>query len=147
MLYRMNDAGFDGLSWGPIEFRHQRIALPNKLQLHYDRLHQLDGGWSYFFGREQKWIFGGKLLENIVQALARIVVMDAALAMKRALARLGDFHLALQAHDELVYVVPEELADVVKRLLLGALRARPSWAPALPLDAEVGVGKNYGEAH
>ena len=88
------------------------------------------------------------MLENIVQALARIAVMDAALRMKRALARLdNDIRLALQVHDELVYIVPDDLVAVVEKMILDNLRWRPDWAPALPLDAEVGHGQNYAEAH
>ena len=60
------------------------------MALRYDPLPNLD-------------LYGAKLLENIVQALARIIIMDAAL-------RLEDIGLrfVLQAHDELVFCLPEQ---------------------------------------
>jgi DNA polymerase len=149
MLYRMADKTFAGQNWGPVRFEYQRIVLPNGLSICYDKLERnTEGDWTYFYGKEQRWTFGGSMLENIVQALARIIVMDAAIRMKGALARLDrSLRLALQVHDELVYIVPEDLVVVVKQLLLTHLRWRPSWAAALPLDAEVGCGPNYAEIH
>ena len=148
LLFRMSDTTWAGQDWGPVRFEPERIKLPSGLSIHYHKLHRTsDGEWSYFFGKEQRWTFGGSVLENIVQALARIQVMDAAIRMKRALARLGDIRLALQVHDELVYIVPDDLVKIVEKMLLDNLRWRPTWAPALPLDAEVGHGQNYVEAH
>ena len=148
LLYRMTDKTWAGQDWGPVRFEYERIKLPSGLSIYYDKLHRTsDGEWSYFFGKEQRWTFGGSVLENIVQALARIQVMDAAIRMKRALARLGEIRLALQVHDELVYIVPDDLVKIVEQMLLKELRWRPSWAPQLPLDAEVGHGQNYVEAH
>jgi DNA polymerase family A len=148
MLYRMADKTFTGQDWGPVRFEYERIKLPSGLSINYYHLSRnTDGEWTYFYGKEQKWIFGGKVLENIVQALARIVVMNAAIRMKGALAKIDpDLRLNLQVHDELVYIVPDDLVNVVKQLLLSALRWRPDWAAALPLDAEVGSGQNYAEA-
>jgi len=52
----------------------------------------------------------------------------------------------MQLHDELVYAVRvEPVADFKAPALEGA-RRRPDRAPALPLEAEAGVGSSYGEA-
>jgi sugar/nucleoside kinase (ribokinase family) len=64
----------------------------------------------FTFGAEPKKIYGGKLLENIVQALARIHTMDAALRIQR---HIG---LGMQVHDELVYGVPLDRVDEIKAL-------------------------------
>ena len=102
----MTDRTWAGQDSGPVKFAYQRIELPNGLSIFYDKLDRSsEGEWSYFYGREQKWLFGGKMLENIVQALARSSSWTRRPNLKRALARLGD-QLALQVHDELVYVVP-----------------------------------------
>jgi DNA polymerase I-like protein with 3'-5' exonuclease and polymerase domains len=53
--------------------------------------------------------------------------------------------LALQAHDELGYVVPDEHVDAVRAIVEEELRVRPAWCPTWPLDAESAVGKSYGE--
>jgi DNA polymerase-1 len=71
--------------------------------------------------------------------------MDAALAE----AGLQDVRMLLQVHDELVFEVPEgreeETAAVVRRVMSGA--AGPAIKLDVPLDVEVGVGRNWGEAH
>jgi DNA polymerase len=130
---------------GPCQFGEGHITLPSGLKLLYHKLRNEEGQWVYEYAGKPKRLYGGALLENIVQSLARIVVMDAAVRLRPKLARLG-VQLALQVHDELVYVVPDDLVQVVQQLLLDEMRARPTWAPALPLDAESSFGPSYGDA-
>jgi DNA polymerase len=123
-----------------------QIDLPSGLSLYYKNLRHEDGQWVFDFGRTKgKRIFGGKLLENIVQALARIVVMDAAVRLRKPLA-MHDVRLAGQVHDELIYVVPEDLTTVVKALVLQEMSRAPEWAVGLPLSAEAESGPSYGNA-
>jgi DNA polymerase len=133
-------------SIGPCVFSAGEISLPSGLKLKYHKLRHEDGGWVYEYGGKIKRLYGGALLENIVQALARIVVMDTATRLRPKLARLG-IQLALQVHDELVYVVPDDLTHIVKKVLLDEMRVPPAWAPTLPLDAEADCGPSYGDAH
>ena len=93
----------------------------------------------------KKRIYGGKLLENITQALARIITMEAAVRIRNHLARLG-IQMALQVHDELVFVVKKEYEAITRKVLAYELRRRPAWLPNLPLDCEVGSGPSYGDA-
>ena len=132
-------------SIGPCEFRKGYIALPNGLRLNYLDLDAGDGEWTYTYGGKTKKLYGGSLLENIVQALARIIVMDAGVRLRGKFAQYG-IQLALQVHDELVYVVPTELADICKKIALEEMSRRPAWAPSLPLAAEAGWGKTYADA-
>lgn len=131
-------------SLGPCTFEKGAVNLPNGLKLHYHDLHQENGPkgpqWEFTYGGKPKKLYGGKLLENIVQALARIVTMDAALRIQKRL-RLG-----MQVHDELVYRVHNDRVEEFKALVLSEMRRRPTWAPDLPLEAEVGVGPSYGDA-
>jgi DNA polymerase len=99
----------------------------------------------YHYGREKRKLFGGKVLENIVQALARIIVLDAAVRLRRIL-RVYGVQLVHCVHDELVYIVPDELVNVVKKFVHDEMVRPPTWMPDLPLAAEVGVGDNYGDA-
>lgn len=131
--------------FGPCVFSKGEISLPSGMKLHYHNLRHEQDGWIYEHGGKIKRIYGGSLLENIVQALARIVVMDAATRLRPKLARL-DIQLALQVHDELVYVVPDDLTHIVQKLLLDEMRTPPSWALDLPLDAEADCGPSYGDA-
>jgi DNA polymerase I-like protein with 3'-5' exonuclease and polymerase domains len=132
-------------TFGPVRMEYQRILLPNGLALQYHNLRQEDNNWVYDYGREKRKLFGGKVLENIVQALARIIVFDAMVRLRRIL-RVYDVRLVHTVHDELVYVVPNELVNVVKKIVHDEMVRPPTWMSDLPLAAEVGVGDNYGDA-
>lgn len=138
-------SGVGSFSIGPCVFGPNRISLPSGLHLHYHDLRQVDGEWRFTYAGKSKKLYGGALLENITQALARIIVMDAGLRLQKlAIAYAARF--VLQVHDELVYVVPDAHAEAFKEEAIREMRQRPLWAPDLPLDAEGGVGLNYGEA-
>lgn len=133
------------LEIGPVRFYEGSILLPSGLRLHYHKLRQEEGNWIYEYSGKTKRLYGGALLENIVQALARIVVMDAAVRLRRRLSEYG-VQLALQVHDELVYVVPEGIAEELKAIALEEMGRRPEWAPDLPLATEADIGPSYGDA-
>jgi len=148
-------------SFGPGECfvaeRHA-IVLPNGMKLLYPGLElrqqedyededgNLVEGRSYYsyLGQHNKRskLYGGLATENLVQATARVIVMDQLLHMKAAYG----LRPATSTHDELVYVVPEQHAPQVHRLLLETMKTAPSWAQGLPLAAEGGYAKSYGEA-
>jgi len=135
---------------GVIYLTHEKITLPSQLSLHYHNLRQKvtpnGNEWVYDFGRtKEKKLFGGKVLENIIQALARIVVMNAALRLRKPLSAV-DTALAGQVHDELIYVTPDEHVEFVSELVLREMCVRPRWGLRLPLAAETGVGLSYGDA-
>ena len=59
--------------------------------------------------------------------------------------RLGE-DLALQVHDELVFVVPECKVNLAKTVMAEEMCRRPSWAPGWPLAVdEPKTGRTYGE--
>ncbi len=147
--------GFGNFSIGPCEFLHERISLPTGLYLRYHNLRQqasttsygaVGTEWVYDYGGKTKRIYGGALLENIVQALNRAAVMEAALRIENRLNPYG-ISLALQVHDSLCYVIPKRLQAFVSQVLTEEMYRRPSWAPQLPLAAEVHVGPSYGACH
>jgi DNA polymerase len=95
-------------------------------------------GWSYFDGRARQNIYGAKVVENIVQALARIVVLTQTLMVPR--------RLVLSVHDEGVWCVP--IRDVLQTVfeVNWALRQPLPWCSDLPLNCEVGSHRSYGKA-
>ena len=145
LIPRMTGQGFGSLL-EPVMFEHEKIKLPSGLYLHYHKLQNKNGQWWFEHGGVPKYIYGGKMLENIVQALARICVMDASVRIRRRFAALGyPVWLNLQVHDELVFIVPDELVEVAERIVMEEMRRRPEWGQDIPLDAESGTGNSYGE--
>ena len=131
----------------PLIIGHEHIKLPSGLYLRYHGLQNVNNEWTYTFGGKPKRIYGGAMLENIIQSLARILVMDAAVGARNQLAKImSNADMAMQIHDELVFVVPDELARVTEQILLDNMTKRPSWGLDIPLAAEAGIGQNYGEA-
>lgn len=141
-------------SKGRVDFRdclrmvEDGIILPNGMTLHYYRLRHRKAtkegefdGWVYDFGRETRTVWGGKITENVVQALARIVVMEQMLRIERELG----VRPALQVHDELDYVVPEKDAETFARDASAIMRTPPTWAPDLPVDVEAHWGPTFGD--
>lgn len=151
-------AGLEGEVANGVEFGHEHILLPNRMRLHYPQLQRTNDGFR-FIGDNRAWsaltkriiigeklddnqwtyVYGGKLVENIVQALARIVVCD-------QMVRIGQrYKVVLQVHDEVVCLVDEEEADEAKAFVEDVMRTPPKWAPDLPVNCECKTGKTYGE--
>lgn len=126
---------------GPIQVLLGQILLPNDMFLTYPHLTNAGGRYKYRFGTEWRDIYGGKLTENVVQALARIVMTTAELRLAKA-----GMTAALSVHDELVYVIREDQVDAFVPALRKALTAPVKWMPSLPVNCEIGVGDNYGDA-
>lgn len=133
---------------GPLIFMHEKVKLPSGLFLHYHNLENRDGQWWFTHGGIPKYLYGGKLLENIVQALARICVMDAAVRVRKMLAFLGHdtIRLNLQVHDELVYITPSDHAEWLRDLVIEEMCKAPTWGAGIPFDAEGAIGPSFGDA-
>ena len=130
------------MSVGPVTIRYGEIEGPNGLKMKYENprfsaTHEYV--FDYGFGTYK--MYGGKMLENIIQFLSYIHIMNTALRMHK---KYG-MRFALQAHDELAYLVPLKHVDLAKKLLYIELTRRPSWALDLPLQAEVHSGPSYGD--
>jgi hypothetical protein len=129
------------VTWGPCLIEKEAVLLPNGLRLFYHNLRKNHGEWWFSYGDVPKKLYGGKLLENITQALARVIVMEAATRIRKR-----GFRFALQAHDELVYVVPDGAIIELQSIAMEEMTRRPLWMPDWPLAAELGVGTSYGSA-
>lgn len=151
--------GSQKIQFGPVEISHGKVLGPNGLAMEYaapQRRWKNDaqgagGSWEYLYryGNFYHRIYGAKLLENIVQFLARIVVMNAALRIRdRGKSRPCPwaYRFVHQAHDELVFIVPDDELNEAKRIIHAEMVRRPSWGPDIPLVAEIGTGASYGEA-
>ncbi len=132
--------------WDMCQIEHERIRLPSGRAIHYPNLRQVSENgrleWWYGQGRHAARIFAGKGVENIVQALARDVIADHALAFQKA----SGLNPALMVHDELVYIVPKERADDTLEALQTIMRTPPKWWPELITWSEGDVADSYGKA-
>jgi DNA polymerase len=88
----------------------------------------------------QSRIYGAMVVENVTQALARIVVAEQMLAIQDA-----GYHVAFQVHDENVCVVPEDQAEQAEKDIVEIMSTAPTWAPDLPVACEAGMADNYGD--
>ncbi len=140
--------------WKNLTFVHERIILPNGMPITYPDL--AVGSEGLFFrsrkfkalseNEELSWedgnrIWGGTFLENICQALARIIATGAE-------TRLANINIpaALQVHDELVFCIPTVLVEKVVPAIESAMTNKVDWMPLLPIAVEVKYGASYGEA-
>lgn len=146
-MHRGEEFSFGGPDGSLLRTEHGAIVLPNGLKLLYPGLERDEKTKEYSFlrkkeGRVQRVrVYGGALLENICQALARIVIGGSMLKADAA-----GYRVALQVHDEIVLVVREEEAETAYKNAIAWMRTPPTWAEGLPLDAEGGIADRYGDA-
>lgn len=115
------------------------IRLPNGLSIRYPGLRLEDGAYVYDSRKGPMKLWGGAVTENIVQALARIVVAKQMLAISLR------YRVVLTVHDAAVIVVPESEQDDARRYMEQCMTTPPQWAPTLPVACESKMGRTYGD--
>jgi len=124
------------------------IRLPNGLYIKYPNLRKQtneDGKDEYVYDTKRgkttipNRIYGGKVVENVCQALARIIVGEQMLMIARK------YKVVMTVHDAVACIVPDTEAQSGQEFVEMAMRMRPKWALDLPLNCESGIGKTYGE--
>lgn len=125
-----------------------KIHLPNGLALLYPGLDanvvkqfncETIQNASYLSARSSTKIYGGLLVENLVQALARIIVADVLREISRK------YRVVLITHDEIVFVAPKKEAQEALVWAIELMSKPPVWAPELPLSAEGGHSVSYSK--
>lgn len=160
------EGGRSGMLRDVISYDKDGILLPNSLRITYPALRQAkdcDTGRMYGFeyisdarvyrkavkdrvmgsGLDNlSWtkIYGGKATENIVQALAGIIVR-----WQMTLIGQAGYFVAFQVHDENVCVVPTDKAEAAETEIVRIMSMPPVWAPDLPVACESGRADNYGD--
>lgn len=116
------------------------IALPNGLFLNYPELAQeTDGSYTYKTRQGRTRIYGGKVAENICQAVARCIIGEQMIQIEKR------YRVALTVHDAIACVVREEEADEARAYIESCMRTSPRWAEGLPLNCESGMARTYGD--
>lgn len=124
------------------------IKLPNNLYLKYPniRMHDGDNGKAEVVYDTKKGravipnrIYGGKVVENVCQALARIIIGEQMLLVAKK------YPVVMTVHDAIACVVPTAEVETAQEYVEMCMKIRPSWGPELPLNCEAGHGRSYGE--
>ena len=111
------------------------------MYLKYPNLRYTNGEFLYFSGRFKGPIrtYGPRLIENIIQALARIVITDQILDIQN----LQDLDVVLTVHDEIVCQGPSNKPDETLASIISIMKKAPLWCKELPLNAEGNYNKLY----
>ncbi len=120
------------------------ILMPNGLYQRYPHLRQIqdsDGRYQYVYDarRGVNKIYGGKLVENICQGIARCIIGEQMIRIAKR------YKVVLTVHDAIACVALEKEAQEAVAYVEECMKWVPEWALGLPLSCEVGFGKSYGE--
>ena len=126
-----------------VYYDNDGIILPNNMRIRYTNIRREDiDGKSQIVYDSRKGtisIWGGAVVENVVQALARIVV-------GAQMVEINDtYRVALTVHDAAVVVIPDDEVDEAINLITGLMSKPPSWADGLPVACEAKAGATYGD--
>jgi DNA polymerase len=125
---------------------HDGILLPNGMRLKYPNLRWVDTDGRREIVYDTKKgraviptrIYGGKLVENVCQALARIVIGEQMLMVARK------YRVCMTVHDAVGAIAPEADGTAAQTYVEQCMRIRPKWATKLPLNCESKIGASYG---
>ena len=112
----------------PVRLDFDSLVLPNGLKICYPELREDSDRQLVYTDpnyNSPRHIYGAKGVENISQALSRIIVTDIAVAMRR----LTGYTPFLSTHDSLDYCVPRVDAEAVDAELTRLFNKTPLWRP------------------
>ena len=119
------------------------IKLPNGLYIRYPNLElnpeKANSGYIYQSRKGPVSLWGGSVVENVVQALARIIVGQQMIKLTER------YRPVLTVHDAAVCVVPEDEVNEACAWIVEVMSKPPEWAKGLPVACEAHYGQNYGE--
>jgi DNA polymerase len=138
----------------PVEFRGLvfepggTLLMPNGLRLHYPGLDFDVSEWGTAEFTYRPWkakykkfttekLYGGLLLENIIQCRARIMTCTHMMELARF------YRVVMMAHDEIVMCVPNKKAKACLKDALEIMSIPPRWNENCPLAAEGHITQEY----
>lgn len=134
---------------GPLEIGKGFIRLPNGMFLQYFGLHGtaeitrddlVMTETTYLTRTGRTKLYGGLLTENVVQALARVIIAEQMLKIHDA-----GYRIVTMAHDEIVIVAKKKDAEKALDFMIKTMSTPPDWAPDLPLAAEGSYDTSYSK--
>ncbi len=120
------------------------FKLPNGLWQRYDTLtkRKTENNRYEFVYTTRKGnvkLYGGKLVENLCQAIARCVIAEQMIKISKR------YKVVLTVHDAVACIALKEEAVEAQQYVELCMRWRPKWAETLPLNCESGMGNSYGD--
>ena len=120
------------------------ILLPSNLLLPYKQLRVAkneEGRDEYQYKSRYGWnrIYGGKVVENICQAVARCIIGEQMILIAKR------YEVTHTVHDAIACIVPEEQVEEAQAYVEECMRWVPEWAEGLPVNCESGYGESYGD--
>lgn len=132
-----------------LKCKDNKIYLPNGMYVNYPNLRKSGNEFLYDARYGANKIYGGKVIENVVQALARIIVFDQMAKIDQAFrkkdSKANRFKVVLTVHDEVVACVPSAAVDKCIEFMEKAMSVPPSWCSDLPIACEANYGDSYGD--
>lgn len=126
-----------------VEVSPKGLKLPNGLYITYPQLKwdtsEAKSKYTYKSRKGLVSIWGGSVVENVVQALARIIVGEQMLEINEA------YPVVLTVHDAAVCLADEDKVDEAMKFITGIMSQPPSWGKDLPIACEAGYGVSYGD--
>jgi hypothetical protein len=125
------------------------IKLPNGMYLKYPNLRKVqkdDGKTEFVYDAKQgkatiqTRLYGGKLVENICQALAKIVIGEQLILISKR------YPVVMTVHDAVGCLIRKEEWQGALKYIAECMKFTPTWASGLPLTCEVGYGESYKDA-
>jgi DNA polymerase len=119
------------------------IRLPSGLLMRYDQLIATrdEKGMQYQYKTRYGWnkIYGGKVIENVCQAIARCIIGEQMVKIAKR------YDVVLTVHDAIACVVKDEEVAEAQAYIEECMKWTPEWATGLPVNCESGYGKSYGD--
>ena len=126
-----------------VDANHSAIILPSGLPMFYHGLaaEKSERGYEYTYKTRKgpNRIYGGKVVENVCQAVARCIIGHQMLLIAKR------YKVVLTVHDSVVACVTDDELDTARAYVEECMNQIPKWAEGLPITCESGVGKSYGE--
>jgi DNA polymerase len=132
-----------------LKCKDNKIYLPNGMFVNYPNLRKAGNEYLYDARYGANKIYGGKVIENVVQALARIIVFDQMAKIDQQFrkkdSKTNRFKVVLTVHDEVVACVPEKAVGKCVEFMEQVMSKPLSWCPDLPIACEAAYGDTYGD--
>jgi hypothetical protein len=137
IIPRMTDKDFR-LDYKCVTFSREEIMLPSGISLKFPGLHHQEyRAWVWGTGPKLHKLHGGKLLENIIQALANVIIDEEILDIDT------HYRTVSMTHDEIMGMCRYNHAASCRNLVTNIMSTSPKWAPDLPLGCEFSIGHHY----